>query len=87
MHTGSSITFPKALKARALLRKKDSEDAKLKFHRSRLTYTSQECSLKKTTGTVKKKREKEKKRVCVCVYVFVLVLAIGVFPSNEGALP
>lgn len=69
MYTGSSITFPKALKARALLRKKDSEDAKLKFHRSRLTYTSQECSLKKTTGTVKKKREKEKKRECVCVCI------------------
>lgn len=85
MSAGSSITFPKSLKARALLRKKDSEDAKLKFHRSRLTYTSQESSLKKTTGTVKKKRER-KKSVCVCVYVFVLVLAIGVFPSNEGAL-
>lgn len=84
MNASSSLTFPKSLKARALLKKKDSEDAKLKFHRSRLTYTSQECSLKKGTGTVKKKeRERRKENM----YVFVLVLAIGVFPSNEGALP
>lgn len=59
---------------------------KTEIPQKQLTYTRQECSLKKNVLELFKKKERKKER-SVCVYVFALVLAIRVFPSNEVAFP